>query len=82
MMENCDVLVGGHICLDVHAELRGWERKPFEQVFIPGHVVFCGSVSFSPGGAVANTGLVLNRLGIATRLVGNISDDLFGQALC
>jgi sugar/nucleoside kinase (ribokinase family) len=30
---------------------------------------------------VANTGLALNRLGITTRLVGKVGDDLFGQAL-
>lgn len=33
----------------------------------------------STGGAVSNTGLALHRLGVPTRLMGKIGDDLFGR---
>ena len=34
-----------------------------------------------PRGAVSNTGLVLNKLGIRTQLMGKVGNDLFGQAV-
>jgi sugar/nucleoside kinase (ribokinase family) len=76
-----DVMVAGHICLDVHPDLSGVERKPFEDSFLPGHVVSAGPIIFSAGGVVANTGLTLNQLGIAPCLIGKLGDDLFGQAV-
>jgi sugar/nucleoside kinase (ribokinase family) len=81
MTSDFDVVVAGLICLDVHPDLRGVGRKPFEDIFLPGHLISSGPVSYSTGGAVANTGLALNRLGVVTRLVGKIGNDLFGQAV-
>ena len=81
MMLACDVVVAGHICLDVHPDLSGIGREPFEKIFRPGHLLVSGPVSYSSGGAVSNTGLALNQLGIATQLVAKVGDDLFGQAL-
>jgi sugar/nucleoside kinase (ribokinase family) len=77
-----DAVVAGHICLDVHPDLSGAERLPFERIFVPGRLIEAGPVSYSTGGAVSNTGLALNRLGIGTLLVGKVGDDLFGQTLC
>ena len=76
-----DAMVAGHICLDVHPDLSGAGRRPFEDSFLPGRLIASGPVSYSSGGAVANTGLALDRLGVATCLVGKVGDDLFGQAL-
>src|SRR5512140_889500 len=81
MTPDFDVMVAGHICLDVQPDLSGNARKPFEEIFLPGHLVSSGPVLYSTGGAVANTGLGLNKLGIATCLVGKIGRDLFGQAI-
>lgn len=82
MIPQWDAVVAGHICLDIHPDLSGLERKPFEEVFLPGRLIASGPVSYSTGGPVSNTGLALNRLGIATCLVGKIGDDLFGRAIC
>ena len=82
MTLSFDAVVAGHICLDVHPDLSGAERLPFERIFIPGHLIEAGPVSYSTGGAVSNTGLALKRLGIGTLLVGKVGDDLFGQTLC
>ncbi|MBN1642115.1 MAG: carbohydrate kinase family protein [Anaerolineae bacterium] len=47
----------------------------------PGRLSEVGPVALSTGGAVSNTGLNLKRLGIDTRLMGKIGDDLFGRAI-
>jgi len=82
MTSNFDAVVAGHICLDVHPDLSGAGREPFEKIFWPGHLLASGPVSFATGGAVSNTGLALNRLGITARLVGKIGEDLFGRTIC
>ncbi len=71
-----DVVVAGHICLDVFPTLaRG------TALFRPGSTVEAGPVVFSTGGPVSNTGLALHKLGASTRLMGKVGDDLFGQAI-
>ncbi len=82
MTSGFDAVVAGHICLDVHPDLSGSAREPFEKIFVPGRLIEAGPVTYSTGGAVSNTGLALDRLGIATKLVGKVGDDLFGHTLC
>lgn len=52
-----------------------------DALLIPGKLVDVGPALTSTGGAVSNTGLALHRLGIATKLMGKIGDDWFGQAI-
>ena len=82
MSSGFDAVVAGHICLDVHPDLSGSAREAFEKIFVPGRLIEAGPVTYSTGGAVSNTGLALNRLGIATRLVGKVGNDLFQQIVC
>ena len=81
MRSDFDALVAGHICLDILPDLRGNGKIPFEKTFLPGRLVDAGPASFFPGGAVSNTGLALNRLGIATRLAGKVGADPFGAMI-
>jgi sugar/nucleoside kinase (ribokinase family) len=81
MSPDFDALVAGHICLDIQPELSGTGRESFESTFLPGRLVAAGPVAFSSGGAVSNTGLALDRLGIATRLTAKVGEDPFGQSL-
>lgn len=71
-----EVVVAGHICLDVFPTLVGGTV-----VFKPGQTVEAGQVVFSTGGAVSNTGLALHKLGVSTTLMGKVGSDLFGQAI-
>lgn len=80
-MEFCEVVVAGHICLDIHPILSDCSGATFDQVFLPGRLINTGLISFSTGGPVSNTGLALHRLGNSTRLVGKVGDDLFGQVI-
>jgi sugar/nucleoside kinase (ribokinase family) len=50
-------------------------------ILVPGALVDVGPVVVSTGGAVSNTGLALHRLGLPTRLMGKVGDDLFGHAV-
>lgn len=72
-------IVAGHICLDIIPTLLG--TGDFESAFRPGRLLEAGPAVMSTGGPVSNTGLVLHKLGINTRLMGKIGSDLFGQAI-
>ncbi|HEV7300313.1 MAG TPA: carbohydrate kinase family protein [Tepidisphaeraceae bacterium] len=69
------VIVAGHICLDLIPQLTGPARVE------PGRLVKIGPAAVSTGGAVANTGIALHRLGVPVRLMGKVGDDLFGRAI-
>jgi sugar/nucleoside kinase (ribokinase family) len=75
------VVVAGHICLDIIPDMSGSSGARLEDIMAPGHLTVVGRAALSTGGAVSNTGLALNRLGIPTRLMGKIGDDLFGRAV-
>jgi sugar/nucleoside kinase (ribokinase family) len=79
--EAADVIVAGHLCLDIIPELTGITPDQFQQVFVPGHLLQAGPAALSTGGATSNTGLALHRLGIATRIMGKIGTDPFGQTI-
>jgi sugar/nucleoside kinase (ribokinase family) len=70
-----EVVVAGHICLDVIPMLHG------PATIEPGGLIEIGPAALSAGGAVPNTGLALRRLGVPVRLMGKVGDDLFGRAL-
>lgn len=74
-----EVVVAGHICLDVIPELPG--NVPTESLLTPGKLTIVGPAAVSTGGAVANTGLALHKLGTAVRLVGKVGGDPLGAAL-
>lgn len=69
------VTVAGHICLDVIPQFAGPARLE------PGTLNEIGPARFATGGAVANVGLALERLGVDVRLAGRLGDDPFGSIL-
>ncbi|HZT99450.1 MAG TPA: PfkB family carbohydrate kinase [Ktedonobacteraceae bacterium] len=71
-----EAVVAGHICLDIIPTLVGDSL-----VFAPGRLIEAGKAILATGGPVSNTGLALHRLGVTTRLMGKLGDDLFGQAI-
>ena len=81
MSRSPSAVVAGHICLDIIPGLEGLPPGQFEALFQPGHLILIGPATFSTGGPVSNTGLALHKLGIPTRLMGKIGDDLFGRAI-
>ncbi|HEX7003721.1 MAG TPA: carbohydrate kinase family protein [Trueperaceae bacterium] len=69
------IVVAGHLCLDLIPAI------PAGAALDPGKLVEVGTVSFATGGAVANVGLALSRLGLEPQLVSRIGDDPFGEIL-
>src|SRR5262249_36762123 len=76
---TAEIVVAGHVCLDILPVFG--EQCSISEVSTPGKLVHIGPAMVLVGGSVANTGLALYRLGIATRLMSKIGDDLFGQAI-
>ncbi|MBN1220611.1 MAG: carbohydrate kinase family protein [Anaerolineae bacterium] len=72
-------VVAGHICLDIIPPLVG--EGDFESTFLPGRLLETGPALMSTGGPVSNTGLALHKLGVNTRLMGKVGDDVFGQVI-
>ena len=71
-----DVVVAGHICLDIIPEFYN-SNKPIDELFIPGKLINMGKVRISTGG-VSNTGIAMSKLGTNVSLMGKIGDDIFG----
>ena len=81
MSETYTAVVAGHLCLDIIPDLTVGAYSCFDTLFAPGRLTEVGPAVLSTGGAVSNTGLVLNKLGIRTQLMGKVGNDLFGQAV-
>lgn len=71
------IAVVGHLCLDI---IPDWQVGGFDSLK-PGSMVELSGVAFSTGGAVANTGLCLKRLGFDPVLVGRIGSDHFANII-
>ena len=81
MSETYSVVVGGHICLDIIPDLSSGGQGTLDTMLRPGRLSEIGPMTFSTGGPVSNTGLALQKLGVATRLMGKVGDDVLGQAV-
>lgn len=81
MSQEFDVVVAGHLCLDIIPQLSHIPPGTFMTLLQPGRLIAVGPAAISTGGPVSNTGLALHRLGISTRLMGKIGTDWFGQAV-
>lgn len=75
-----EAVVAGHVCLDIIPEL-GTAGRGLGDLFTPGNLATVGPAVVSGGGCVSNAGLALHRLGVRTRLLGKIGDDLLGRTL-
>jgi len=78
MFDGKKVVVAGHICLDI-TPIFDENGKFDKDMFRPGKLVRVEGASVSTGGAVANTGLALNILGVDVRLIGKVGNDEFGR---
>jgi sugar/nucleoside kinase (ribokinase family) len=57
------------------------ENVPLAGLSQPGRLYDVGEMLFGTGGAVSNTGLALQQLGIDVRLMAAVGDDILGQAI-
>lgn len=80
-MNNLKAVVAGHICLDLIPDLSSLKNTEDDRFIIPGRLLRIGPASVALGGAVANTGIALARLGTEVTLMGKIGDDLLGETI-
>jgi sugar/nucleoside kinase (ribokinase family) len=77
MPEKNQVVVAGHICLDIIPDLSKGSVSG-SNFFRAGKLAEIGPATLSTGGPVSNTGLAIILLGIPTALMGKVGDDQFG----
>ncbi|MCD8217959.1 MAG: carbohydrate kinase family protein [Clostridiales bacterium] len=79
---NKKVIVAGHICLDITPVF--YEDKSYNQIsdlLQPGQLIQMGKADVHTGGAVANTGLGMKKLGANVSLIGKVGKDAFGEMI-
>ncbi len=74
------IAVAGHICLDLIPEFTAGADS-LGDILEPGKLVDVGPMLTSTGGAVANVGIALQKLGLPVRLIGKTGDDPFGEVI-
>jgi sugar/nucleoside kinase (ribokinase family) len=77
-MSTADVVVAGHICIDLTPNIPEAGTRGMEDVVRAGSLTVVGPCTVSTGGPVANTGLALKKLGLDVVLMGKVGDDSFG----
>lgn len=81
MEKHRTAVAAGHICLDITPVFHGGKGKQVEKILEPGKLIDVGAADIHTGGAVANTGLAMQKLGIDTKLMGKIGDDALGKTI-
>jgi sugar/nucleoside kinase (ribokinase family) len=76
-----EVIAAGHICVDLIPQFTTDAGDNLSAYLTPGRLSEVGPMPLATGGSVSNTGLALKRLGVDTRLMGKVSDDLLGRAI-
>ncbi len=81
-MKNQTIAVAGHLCIDITPGFSQTKTtENISQLLMPGKIINVENASFSAGGAVANTGLALKKLGSPVILMGKIGQDAFGTVI-
>jgi len=79
--KKTQVMVAGHLCLDITPRFPATANIKIGEVFSPGKLTNVYAAVLSTGVVVANTGLVLDRLGVDVALNGKIGGDEFGDII-
>ena len=74
------IVIAGHLCLDIIPAIPA-APEPLAQRLLPGSLLNVGAPTLSTGGAVANTGLALHRLGVPVRLMAKVGADPFATVI-
>lgn len=76
-----DVIVAGHICLDIIPKMPDATGKTYGEIMLPGKLINVGSATISTGGPVSNTGLALQKLGLNVSFIARVGEDEFGSLI-
>ena len=81
MTSNNDVVVAGHICLDITPKFQIAGKQNIEETFQPGKLLKVGDAVLGTGGAVSNTGIALSKLGFSVSYMSSVGQDGFGEII-
>ena len=76
-------IVAGHICIDITPVFPENTRRVTDlgELLKPGKLIHTAAPDVHTGGAVANTGLAMKKLGADVRLMGKVGADAFGSMI-
>jgi sugar/nucleoside kinase (ribokinase family) len=80
-MPAIDIVVAGHLCLDITPKFLPTGGRTLAQLLTPGTLLNTGECVVSTGGPVSNTGVALRTLGANAVLMGKVGDDDFGRVV-
>ncbi len=79
MSRQYDIMVAGHLCLDIIPRFTDTGATKIEEIMRPGKLVNVGEAMVSTGGPVSNTGLNMKTLGSNVCFCACAGDDQFGK---
>ncbi|RLD35258.1 MAG: hypothetical protein DRI73_02790 [Bacteroidetes bacterium] len=79
-MKKYDAIIAGYICVDLIPDFsKDGSFTSISSLFKPGSLIEINGLSFTLGGAVANTGMALKRFNKRVLLNGLVGDDFIGK---
>ena len=79
MLKDYDIMVAGHLCLDIIPAFTDTGATKIEEIMRPGKLVNVHEAIVSSGGPVSNTGLNMKMLGNNVCFCACVGDDQFGK---
>lgn len=79
MTKQYDIMVAGHLCLDIIPRFPENTASRIEQILTPGKLVNMEEAKLGTGGTVSNTGLTCKKLGLSVAFAASIADDTLGR---
>ena len=76
-----DIVVGGHLCLDIIPTIKGEKVHTISDFMIPGKLIEVDKAVLSTGGSVSNTGITLKKLGLNVSFMAKVGEDHFGKVI-
>ena len=74
-----DVMVAGHVCLDIIPQFYDTGAHNIGELLRPGKLINVAEAKVSTGGPVSNTGLNMKSLGAEVCFCARVGDDIFGR---
>ena len=79
MVRPYDIMIAGHLCLDIIPRFPQTGSKNIADILRPGKLVNVESAKISTGGPVSNTGINMKTLGSKVCFCACVGDDVLGQ---
>ena len=79
MSRPYDVMIAGHLCIDIIPRFPDTGIRNISELMRPGKLVNVEDAKISTGGPVSNTGINLKTLGNKVCFCASTGDDLLGQ---